>query len=528
MHLLYEFSSFSFAQSDITSRRVQSEGNQILVNQIETGDFPKVSIFVTVLKDGIPVKGLAENDFTVTEDEVEQEPLTVVPKLSSLSTVMTLDVSGSMRKRMDEAKIAAKEFVNTLKPEDKVQAMTFARKVKKLSELSTQHGKIKEAIDGTVARGDTALYDAIYESVATLKGVEGRKAIIVLSDGVDDDGTGEQLSKRSIAEALELAQEINVPIYTIGLGTKLDEATLRNVVNSTGGLYFNAPEASQLKELYAQIGQQLSGQYNIYYNSNLPGDASLHKVKIASEGLSAYKAYKSPLLEANNRTLEASNRVSKIIKNPAIKGNKKSYSLPKLATFKVPDLVDHYIRIYKAGTNDEVDVYHNGTKEVQLLGGSFDLKFRGVLMETINLPGGQEYVFENKLGMIYAPELKDRYVRIYKDGTDDEVAVFHTGTKRMQLPLGRYDLLYRGVKLDTIHVTGGSKYTLQGKLGTIKAPNLTEGYFRIYKAGTDDEIAVYHSGTKMMQLPVGKYDLSYKGQKIPGVLVEPNDLTVIE
>ena len=71
---------------------------QLTINQVDTSLFPKVSIFATVLENGQPVSGLSAKDFRVREDEVDQEPLTVIPRLSPLSVVVTLDTSGSMSK----------------------------------------------------------------------------------------------------------------------------------------------------------------------------------------------------------------------------------------------------------------------------------------------------------------------------------------------------------------------------------------------------------------------------------------------
>jgi Mg-chelatase subunit ChlD len=84
--------------------------------------------------------------------------------------------------------------------------MGFAREVKALYPLGNHHQRAKTAIAGTVARGDTALYDALYASVAALKDRSGRKAIVLLSDGVDDDDTGKQLSKHSVQGVLDLAR----------------------------------------------------------------------------------------------------------------------------------------------------------------------------------------------------------------------------------------------------------------------------------------------------------------------------------
>jgi Mg-chelatase subunit ChlD len=77
-----------------------------------------------------------------------------------------------------------------------------------------------------VARGDTTLYGALYDSIELVKERAGRKAIVLLSDGVDDDGTGRPLSKHTIKEVIGSAREVNVPIYVLGLGTDIDEPKL--------------------------------------------------------------------------------------------------------------------------------------------------------------------------------------------------------------------------------------------------------------------------------------------------------------
>lgn len=95
------------------------------------------------------------------------------------------------------------------------------------------------AIDSTVARGNTALYDGLYESIQLVKGRTGRKAIVLLSDGADfDDGTGKPLSKHTVQEVIAAAREANVPIYALGLGTEVDEAVLTSITKETGAVFF--------------------------------------------------------------------------------------------------------------------------------------------------------------------------------------------------------------------------------------------------------------------------------------------------
>ncbi|NWG75826.1 MAG: VWA domain-containing protein, partial [Rubrivivax sp.] len=286
---------FASAQDQPTTRRVDAPGVQVQINQIETSQFPEVVVFATVSKDGAPVPGLTEKDFRVREDEVDQEPLTVAPKLSPLAAVLTIDTSGSMSKRLADAKVAAKNFLAGLQAQDQVQVIRFSRDVKTIYPLGPDRAAAAAAIDSTVARGDTALWDALYASVESLRAVAGRKAIILLSDGVDDDGTGKPLSRHTVEDVLELARQVNVPVYAIGLGTELDEAALQRVTAETGALYLNATEARQLSAMYDSIGRQLAGQYTIHYTSNLPADGTEHRVQLTIASNTHTKSYLPPI-----------------------------------------------------------------------------------------------------------------------------------------------------------------------------------------------------------------------------------------
>jgi hypothetical protein len=117
---------------------------------------------------------------------------------------------------------------------------------------------------------------------------------VLLSDGVDDDGTGKPLSKRTAQDVIGLAREANVPIYILGLGTDIDDSGLTAIAHATGALYFKAPQASDLQALYETIGAQLAGQYAIAYTSNLPADGTKHRVVLAVKGVTDTKAYKAP------------------------------------------------------------------------------------------------------------------------------------------------------------------------------------------------------------------------------------------
>ena len=298
--------AYSEDQKPVSSVQIKGQGNaagtEIVLNQIAMDQFPSVQVFVTVLKDGKPQPGLTAADFRVREDEVDQQPLTVESQLPPLSVVIAIDNSGSMRPRLAETRQAAKSFLELLAPADSVQVVGFAQQVKVLGPMSSNRSAAGKAIELTTARGNTALYDALFTSVDLLKDRPGRKAVVLLSDGVDDNGVGKQLSKHSLQDVLQFAKHVNVPIYAIGIGTEIDEALLSGFAQSTGGRYFLTPNPSELKNLYDQIGLQLAGQYLISYTSNLPADGTTREVQVRYQDSMSAKSYQAP---STNEVAEA-------------------------------------------------------------------------------------------------------------------------------------------------------------------------------------------------------------------------------
>ena len=295
MALLVVWAAPSLAQETGEAPRVTGQDDAaeatIIVNEVNADDYPDVRIFATVLQDGEPLTGLTAEDFRVREDEVDQEPLIVEPQLPPLSVVVTLDSSGSMARRLTETQAAARQFVESLGDNDSAQLVSFAREIRTLTPMTSTTDSVLQAIDGITARGDTALYDALYQSVDLLAERRGRRAVVLLSDGVDDDGTGRPLSERTIRDVLDRAADVGVPIFVIGLGTEMDEAVLADIALTTGALYLNAPETSELAAVYGQISDQLTGQYSIRYTSNLPADGTQRRVDLMALGRQDSRSY---------------------------------------------------------------------------------------------------------------------------------------------------------------------------------------------------------------------------------------------
>lgn len=104
-------------------------GTRITINQIEVAEFPRVKLFASLTRSGVPLGGLTEENFRVRENGVDQVPIRVVAEKDAISTVLLLDVSGSMKGAIDDVKVAAIEFLKRLDSDDRVQVITFHERI---------------------------------------------------------------------------------------------------------------------------------------------------------------------------------------------------------------------------------------------------------------------------------------------------------------------------------------------------------------------------------------------------------------
>jgi len=189
---------------------------------------------------------------------------------------IVLDISCSMRDSMPEVHQAAAAFVETLRPQDKALVIDFDDKVFLLQDLTADQALLKEAVNSTEALGSTALYDSLHAAFRKLKGIDGRKAIVLLSDG---DDTSSQFAYERI---LEEAKAQSVLLYGIGLGD-VKKNVLKEFSETTGGRAFFVSKASQLGEVYRKIAEELRRQYYLSYSTtNKVWDGRFVKLEVKS------------------------------------------------------------------------------------------------------------------------------------------------------------------------------------------------------------------------------------------------------
>ena len=261
-------------------------------------DFPQVGLTITVRDaNGVPMADLDANAFEVNEDRVPQgRPITAVEPVVNpnlpVSIVLVVDTSGSMEGQpLADAQQAARTLVEQLGEEDEVAFIAFSGAVDldgadpaREHNPTADRNTVAGLIDGLAAGGGTPLYDALYKGVlwaqqATL----GNRAVILLTDGVDEDPGSVVASAET---AIQEATRANVPVFTVGLegvGERLDAGYLERVARTTGGTYQETPDSAQLTQIFQNVVDRLKQQYLLTYQSGLPGDGQEHRVSVRVE-----------------------------------------------------------------------------------------------------------------------------------------------------------------------------------------------------------------------------------------------------
>jgi VWFA-related protein len=227
---------------------------------------------------------LSVDDLVVVEDGVQQAIGAFHEAVAPVSIVLALDESGSMRKSAAAVVEAAHAFVGALRPEDSLAPLLFADQVFFEHDLTRDRDAANKAIDGYLATGGTALYDALSDALNRLKRVDGRRAIVVLTDGRDENNPGTAPgSLRTLDNVLALVKETDATIFAIGLGVKVDRPLLERLARLSGGQAYFPVEVSELRDQYRRIVENLRRRYVLSYTStNIARNGAWRDVQIRS------------------------------------------------------------------------------------------------------------------------------------------------------------------------------------------------------------------------------------------------------
>lgn len=235
------------------------------------------------------IAGLEAGDFEVTENGESREIISVKPETAPFNLVLLLDVSGSVENYVDFIRKAARNFVDTVNPDDRVSIVIFNEDVKVLATFTTDKLKLSKSLDTFDAGGGTAYYDSLaYTLTDTLRPLKGeRTAIVVLSDGDDNHSF---LSFNSLLGSIQESGALVYPLYVpsgliaasstanpnlsvdplrtryMGLNTKA-EGEGEKLAQVSGGVYYPITQLSQLQQAYNDIVLQLRTAYSVTFRS---------------------------------------------------------------------------------------------------------------------------------------------------------------------------------------------------------------------------------------------------------------------
>ena len=230
--------------------------------------FPVVTFVMTADRDGRPLRDLAPSDLRVREHGVVADVTSVRRAQDGgmpLALVITVDTSGSMAgASIEQAKASANALVERLSAQDAVGVVAFSDHATTVQRVSTDRAPAARSIANLVAQGNTALYDAVSESVRAVSASgQPRRAVVMLSDGREFGGA----STTSREESLDRAARGGAVFYVIGVGADIDVAYLQEVATRTGGRFFQASGPGDVPQVYAALEEVLRTEFVVTLNS---------------------------------------------------------------------------------------------------------------------------------------------------------------------------------------------------------------------------------------------------------------------
>jgi VWFA-related protein len=283
-----------------------------------------VAVYATVTDStGRLVPNLTKDDFEVF-DNGKLQPLTVFEnEVQQITIVVMLDHSGSMKENYPLVAAGASEFVRKLLPNDKARIGSFAKEIRiDPEDFTSDRRALVDLLHGDQPiEGPTPLWNAANKAMAALNGQDGRKVVLLFTDGQDDPGPGNNFSRThntSFMDVVERATRDDMMIYAIGLEsrnnygrpqapvgsvggmggfgggfgsgglTQRPDPSLPKIAEETGGGYFELTRADDLRTTFARVADELHQQYALGFEP-MKLDGKVHKleVKLKAKGMKA-------------------------------------------------------------------------------------------------------------------------------------------------------------------------------------------------------------------------------------------------
>jgi Ca-activated chloride channel homolog len=243
-----------------------------------------VSVPTTVLDaQGRLVPDLEREDFTILDNGKPQEILLFQNEVQPFTVVVMLDFSASMTANLQLLKQATEQFLLRMLPEDKGQVGAFSDKIQFSGTFTNDRDDLIGALGDLQFGNPTRLFDAAYQSINELSKIEGRKVVLLFTDGDDT------ASRVGLGDVLDSARDNEVMIYAIGLQSEFfngarvvrsrPDRGLRKLADETGGGYFELKKTDELAPTFTRVAQELHSLYSLAFSPALL-DGKEHKLEL--------------------------------------------------------------------------------------------------------------------------------------------------------------------------------------------------------------------------------------------------------
>jgi Ca-activated chloride channel family protein len=262
-----------------------------------------VSVPATVLDgQGRLVPNLEQDEFTILDNGKPQQITFFQNETQPFTVIVMLDYSASMTSSLDLLRAASEQFLLRMLPQDKGQVGAFSDRIEFSGKFTNDRDDLISALRDLQYGNPTRLWDAVDQSIDMLKPVDGRKVVLVFTDGDDT------YSKTGFGAVLDHAKQNEVMVYAIGLqstyfnGQRMvrsqPDRSLKKIAEETGGGYFELKKTDELAPTFTRVAQELHSLYTIGFSpAALDGKEHKLDLKMKQSGMVA-RARKSYIASA--------------------------------------------------------------------------------------------------------------------------------------------------------------------------------------------------------------------------------------
>jgi Ca-activated chloride channel family protein len=242
--------------------------------------------------EGRLVPDLEKEDFTILDNGKPQDITVFQDETQPFTAVVMLDFCASMTGNLQLLKQATEQFLLRILKEDKAQVGAFSDKIQFSGTFTNDRDDLIGALNDLQYGNPTRLYDAIDQSIDMVEKVDGRKVVLVFTDGDDTS------SRVGFGHVLDRAREHDIMVYAIGLeseyfnGARMQrtrpDRALKRLADETGGGYFELKKSADLAPTFTRVAQELHSLYTLGFQP-MAMDGKEHKldVRVKKQGMAA-------------------------------------------------------------------------------------------------------------------------------------------------------------------------------------------------------------------------------------------------